>query len=280
MEGRLLRRRGGGLSFLMGGDGPPLLLLHGAPGSAQSWAKVGVRLVNRFRVIIPDLAGFGASEPLVTGYGLEEQAQAVHALLQHLQIKTLFLGGHDFGGLVALTLLRRYPDLRAQGLILAASNPLPDQPPPPWLRMAAIPGVGSLFARLLAGNRWGLRTLYQQAVVNQEDFAWRDYRSHLTPTGMAQTHRILRDGLRRQDNREESALDTILPDLACPALLLWGDEDPLLSVDTAVRLRAALPNPLLKVYAYTGHFVPEERPLETAEDIVLRFYEEPLSIVP
>lgn len=280
MEGRLLRRRGGGLSFLMGGDGPPLLLLHGAPGSAQSWAKVGVRLVNRFRVIIPDLAGFGASEPLITGYGLEEQAQAVHALLQHLQIKTLLLGGHDFGGMVALTLLRHYPELRAQGLILAASNPLPDQPAAPLLRLAAIPGIGSLFARLLAGNRWGLRSLYQQAVANQEEFTWRDYRGHLTPTGMAQTHRILHDGLHRQVDGGELSLDALLPDLACPALLLWGDEDPLLSVDVAVRLRATLPNALLKVYAYTGHFVPEERPIETAEDIVLRFHEEPLSIVP
>ncbi len=275
MEGRLHRRKGGGLSFLMGGDGPPLLLLHGAPGSAQSWFKVGVRLVNRFRVIIPDLAGFGMSEPGTDGASLLDQAQAVRNLLHHLQLKTLYVGGHDFGALVALTLLQTYPDLHARGLILAAGNLLGDAQPMHVMRLAALPGLGTL----LAGNRWGLRLLYQRAVINQEEFAWADYRRHLTKQGMVQTRRILhqRPGELRQ---AVAPLSEFLPQLECPALLLWGDEDPLLPVEIGVRLRATLPDALLKVYAYTGHFVPEERPIETAEDIVLRFYQEPPSIVP
>ena len=259
----------------MGGDGPPLLLLHGAPGSAQSWTKAGVRLVNRFRVIIPDLAGFGASEPGADGASLLDQAQAVRNLLQHLQLKALHLGGHGFGALVGLTLLQNYPEIRARGLILAASNPLGDAQPMSVLRLAAFPGLGAL----LAGNRWGLRLLYQRAVVNQEEFPWADYRRHLTKQSIAQTQRILHQrmgGLRQT----VAPLTELLPTLACPTLLLWGDEDPLLPVEIALKLRATLPDALLKVYAYTGHFVPEERSIETAEDIVLRFYQEPPSIVP
>jgi SsrA-binding protein len=64
--------------------------------------------------------------------------------------------------------------------------------------------------------------------------------------------------------------------ISCPTLLLWGDDDPFLTVNVGERARATLPNALLKVYAYTGHFVPEERPLESAEDIALRFTDTPL----
>lgn len=64
MDGRLHRQcTRSPLSFLMGGDGEPLLLLHGVPGSAQTWQKVGIKLTSRFRIIIPDLMGFGASDP-------------------------------------------------------------------------------------------------------------------------------------------------------------------------------------------------------------------------
>jgi pimeloyl-ACP methyl ester carboxylesterase len=75
-------------------------------------------------------------------------------------------------------------------------------------------------------------------------------------------------------------IEATLPEIRCPTLLLWGDEDPFFTIDVAERGRAALPDAMLKVYAYTGHFVPEERPLESAEDIVLRFTDVPLIIKP
>jgi pimeloyl-ACP methyl ester carboxylesterase len=73
-------------------------------------------------------------------------------------------------------------------------------------------------------------------------------------------------------------IEATLPQITCPTLLLWGDEDPFCTVNVAEQVRAVLPDALLKVYAYTGHFVPEERPIECAEDIVLRFTDLPLLI--
>src|SRR5262245_42091134 len=122
MDERLHRRRGAGLSFLMGGDGEPLLLLHGVPGSSQSWQKVGIKVASRFRVIIPDLMGFGASDPPADDFYLEAQARSLRALLNYLQIKSLILGGHGFGASVALTLMRLYPELHVSGLILSATH--------------------------------------------------------------------------------------------------------------------------------------------------------------
>ncbi|HXF61160.1 MAG TPA: alpha/beta hydrolase [Caldilineaceae bacterium] len=270
MEERLHRRRAGGLSFLMGGVGEPLLLLHGIPGSAESWLMVGMRLANRFRVIIPDLLGFGASEAAPAASYMEDQARAVRQLLAHLRITELYLGGHDFGGPVALTLLRLFPELSARGLILSATNLFTDTRLPLSLRIARTPGLSSLFFWGMAGNRLGLRLLYNNAARNKEDIPWRRFRRHLTRSGIAQTRYIFQRSLSNlRANYQE--LEGMLPHLTCPSLVIWGDEDPFLAVDVGERLRATLPDAILKVYAFTGHFVPEERPIETAEDIILRF---------
>ena len=276
MDGRLHRRRGAGLSFLMGGDGEPLLLLHGVPGSSQAWQKVGIKLTSRFRIIIPDLMGFGASDPPGQDFYLEAQAHAVRALLNYLQIDTLYLGGHGFGAAVAITLMRLYPEVTVRGLILAATNLFTDTQIPFPMRFARWPGLNQLFAMGLAGNRLGLRVLYESAIHNKEDAQWRDFRHHLTRNSIKLSRLVFQRNLAHYES-DYAEIQATLPDITCPTLLLWGDEDPLYTVSVGERARAALPNALLKVYAYTGHFVPEERPIECAEDIALRFTDMPLS---
>ncbi|PSQ96060.1 MAG: hypothetical protein BRD55_08430 [Bacteroidetes bacterium SW_9_63_38] len=73
---------------------------------------------------------------------VEAHADAVYHLLDHMQVDSLFLGGHSFGGLVALALLRRFPDLSVQGLALAACAPFPDPERPLLLQLAAVPLLG------------------------------------------------------------------------------------------------------------------------------------------
>jgi pimeloyl-ACP methyl ester carboxylesterase len=122
----------------------------------------------------------------------------------------------------------------------------------------------------MAGNRLGLRLLYQRALRNQEDLPWKEFRRHLTRSGVARTRAIFRHSLVNLKAHHQP-VEEMLSRIAAPSLIVWGDEDPFLAVPVAERLRATLPDAVLKVYAYTGHFVPEERPIETAEDIVLRF---------
>lgn len=278
MDERLHRRRGAGLSFLMGGDGEPLLLLHGVPGSSQSWQKVGIKVASRFRVIIPDLMGFGASDPPPDDeYYLEAQAKSVRALLNYLQINTLYLGGHGFGASVAVTLMRLYPELNVRGLTLSATNLFTDTQIPFPINLARLPLFNQLLSWGMAGNRLGLRALYESAIENKDEAQWREFRRHLTGGSVKLTRRIVqRDLADFQANNAE--IEATLPEITCPTLLLWGDEDPFYPVHVGERVRAALPDALLKVYAYTGHFVPEERPIECAEDIVLRFTDIPLML--
>src|SRR5688572_19153190 len=97
----------------MRGDGEAVVLLHGIPGSSRAWEPVASRLASEFRVIAPDLLGFGGSSGKRDADALwaDSQACAVAALLDGLDIERATLVGHDFGGPVALLLTALRPEL-------------------------------------------------------------------------------------------------------------------------------------------------------------------------
>jgi haloacetate dehalogenase len=90
-DGELRRHKIGDLSVLAGGEGEPVVLLHGIPGSAFAWESAGMLLAERYRLIIPDLLGFGRSDPPKGDYYMEAQAAAIGGLLAELGIRSLRL---------------------------------------------------------------------------------------------------------------------------------------------------------------------------------------------
>ena len=270
MPPSLSRHEHAGLHYFRGGSGPPLLLLHGLPGSSHTWRSAGRLLAAHYDVIVPDLGGFGDSAPLDDealhldhDFYMEAHAEALHRLLDCLDVDTLYLGGHDFGGPVGLTLLRLFPRYTARGLVLSATNLFTDPHVPLPLRVANVPLLGTAAFRLLAGTRPGLRLLYRAAVQNRSAFPIREFDRHLTASGLNQTWRIFHRSLA---NLEDSYRDVeaLLPRLDVPTIVLWGDRDPFFPVDAATRLVEALPDATLSIFEDTGHFVPEERPEMTA----------------
>jgi pimeloyl-ACP methyl ester carboxylesterase len=90
------------ISFVDGGQGPALLLIHGIPVWGYLWKDCLEPLAAHFRVIIPDLAGYGYSDQRDSfDRSIKVQARILAGLLNHLQIDKLFVVGHDIGGAVA-----------------------------------------------------------------------------------------------------------------------------------------------------------------------------------
>jgi pimeloyl-ACP methyl ester carboxylesterase len=274
VRNQLERLQQGRHSFLTGGAGEPLLLLHGIPGSAFAWEHAGALLSEHFRVIIPDLRGFGRSQAPDGDFYMEAQARSLYTFLQGLGIKRLSIGAHDFGGPVAFTLMRLFPDLAVRTLVISATNLFTDTPIPPPLRLAAVPVLGDLFFRVAVGNRVGLRVLHWGATRNTSAASWRSFQRHLTTSGVDLTRRIFQRSLADLKGNYV-AIEGMLSAITQPAFVLWGDTDPFFGTAVGERTHRALRGSQLKVYRDTGHFVPEERPKEVARDIehfLLRAY--------
>jgi pimeloyl-ACP methyl ester carboxylesterase len=82
-------------------DGEPVVLLHGWPQSWYAWRRVIPYLAGRYRVIAPDLRGFGESSRPATGYDTRTVAGDIVRLLDHLGIARVHLVCHDFGAVTA-----------------------------------------------------------------------------------------------------------------------------------------------------------------------------------
>ena len=101
------------LHYVRGGNGPPVLLIHGFPQDWFEYQRIMPRLAKHFTVVAVDLRGIGGSKATPGGYDAANLAEDIQQLLTALKLKQAYIVGHDIGGQVAYALLRRHPqDLR------------------------------------------------------------------------------------------------------------------------------------------------------------------------
>jgi 3-oxoadipate enol-lactonase len=115
--------------YLDAGTGDPaVVLLHAFPVSSGMWEDQIVALAPRWRVVAPDLPGFGQSPPSGSGEAtIDGWADLVAGLVAELGLGPVVVGGLSMGGYVAFSLLRRHPSLVA-GLVLADTRAAADTP--------------------------------------------------------------------------------------------------------------------------------------------------------
>ncbi len=118
-----------------------LVSLHYFGGSSRSWHGVIECLADEYRCIAPDLRGFGDSQATPGGYAVNDGADDVAALIEHLGIERYVLVGHSMGGKIALALAARQP-AGLQSLILLAPSPPTPEPMAEAERQRLLNGYG------------------------------------------------------------------------------------------------------------------------------------------
>ncbi|HEY2461781.1 MAG TPA: alpha/beta hydrolase [Candidatus Acidoferrum sp.] len=122
-ESKVVQANGTQLHYVRGGDGPPLILIHGFPQDWFEYRAVMPRLAKRFTVVAVDLRGIGGSAPSAGGYDAATMAEDIHQLISLLKLEHVYMVGHDIGGQVAYALVRRYPEITRGAMILDTAIP-------------------------------------------------------------------------------------------------------------------------------------------------------------
>jgi pimeloyl-ACP methyl ester carboxylesterase len=265
LEERFVEARGVRMRYFVGGEGPPLVLVHGLGGAASNWGELTPLLEPRRRLLVPDLPGHGGSSALPGVSGLEPFADRVAAVAEHEGMLPAPVVGHSLGGMVVLRLALRRPDV-VEAVVLAGAAGL---------------SVGGVWGRQLlsvfTAVRPGRIAARHRSLVRRSPLLRRlvfGFVSVADPVGLTDeavegflVGQLLHtdvDGawqaLRRDDPRQE------LEGVTCPVLVLWGAEDVQLPLDDAFEYTRRL-GARLRVIPGCGHLLIGERPEACADAI-------------
>jgi haloacetate dehalogenase len=123
------------LHYVIGGEGPTVVLLHGWAQSWWAWQRLMPALAQRFRVVAPDLRGVGGSSVPAGGFDKRTMARDIYGLAEQLGTPEISVVGHDIGGMVAYAYAAQFPEaVRAAAL---ASVLVPE---PSWRELPLLPG--------------------------------------------------------------------------------------------------------------------------------------------
>jgi pimeloyl-ACP methyl ester carboxylesterase len=247
------------------GSGPPLVLLHGWPQHWWSWRRLIPRLAQRYRVIVPDLRGWGWSAAPPGDYAKATFAHDILALLDAEGLDRVRLMGHDWGGYVAFLIALASPE-RVERLV--ALDIAPPWPGPPRLRQLALPAFAS-YQVLVGTPRLGPRTMTtNNTFVRTILRAGSGPGARWTGEELDMYANVLRDPARAEASSAcyRTFLTRELPasirrggragELAVPSLLLMSQNSALRRVIDPQPSR----NLEVRTIARAGHFLPEEAP--------------------
>jgi pimeloyl-ACP methyl ester carboxylesterase len=238
------------------GSGPPLVFIHGFPFSRDCWQPQVDGLSSSYRVIAPNLPGFGGRQGAAGAATMDAFADDVASLLADLDTGPVVLAGHSMGGYVALAFARRHADL-LRGLVLIATRSGPDSPEVAAGRRAAAEKVSAS----------GIDAMVDGMVPKMLAPV------HRNPESLAALREFMmsssRDGvigaLLGMANRPDSTPG--LAGISIPTLVVTGADDEVIAPAESEALAAAIPGARLRVLPDAGHMVAWEQPEAFAREL-------------
>ncbi len=249
-----------GISYQIKGKGFPLILIHAFPTDHRLWAPQIDVLQRHFRVITPDLYGFGqASQTNGEAVSMVEQARGIKKLMDQLHIRKAIIGGESMGGYIALAFLKQYPDSVA-GLILSDTRTGEDSPEVKIKREAGAKDV------LENGTEKVINDFMPKAL---SPMASDETRSYLKNILIEQSSTGIASALRGMALRENTS--SVLSNTELPILILTGDQDALISPQESQNMHALAKNSELIIIQNAGHLSSLEQPQQWNQAVINMF---------
>ena len=237
------------MAYVEAGDpnGEPLLLLHGYTDSSRSWTPM-IPHLGRYRLLIPDQRGHGASDAPECCYSTSQLAFDARLFLDALEVKRAAVAGHSLGSMAAVSLAAEYPD-RVSKLVLIGSTALAPVKRGDWLFESASSVKGKLDPASQFARDWHpanqptpIDPVFAKA-MNDDLYripahVWRGVLRELTDVPVGR----------------HSA------DVKAPVLVLSGGKDPLFTSEHHQSLLKAFPQAKSEVFPELGHNLNWEKP--------------------
>lgn len=268
------------LHYVTGGSGEPLVLLPGWPQTWWSYRKMMPLLAKNYKVIVVDIRGMGGSGKPPGGYDKKTMARDVYELVHELGYRQVFMCGHDIGSMVAFSFAANHPDATLKLVML--DIPHPDES---WYTIPMIPAPGKITNKIDEDHAYQWCFAFHQITGLPEDLLlgrvhieqdWIFHYLLYDETAVSPFDRAVyvnaydsRDGIRAGNAWYQAFARDITDEkdytpLQMPVLGIGGPAFKRLQ--NYLSKKAA--NLTMQKAAGSGHFIPEEKPEETAARII------------
>jgi pimeloyl-ACP methyl ester carboxylesterase len=227
--------------YYEGGEGPPLVFVHGLGAESLNWVPAMLDMRNQFHVYAIDLLGHGDSQKPDIAYSIEQQSEILHKFLATQNIKSADVVGVSMGGWVALKLAIEHPE-SVNRLVVADAAGLKFQTNITVRNfLPSTPEEFITFMAMLTPRQYPAPYPVRRDFLNQvAEHAWI-------------TRRIFDSFLTYQD-----VLDGKLQSVKSPVLVIWGKEEKLIPLSVGEEMKQQLPNSSLLVCSDSGHLAVYE----------------------
>jgi len=238
------------ISYTERGHGLPVVLVHGFPLDNRIWESQVAALSDKYRIIAPDLPGFGKSQP-PKPFTMESFADSLHAFLTQIKAVPCALAGLSMGGYMSFAYERKYPtDLKA--LILVDTKAEADTPEGKagrnkMIETARTSGSPAIAAAMLPKMLSPQSQQTRPQLVQQA----REIMEACPPQTIEYALAAMRD---RNDFRD------CCPSVAIPTLIIVGDADAITPPAVAESMNKSIPHSKLVIIKGAGHLSPMEQP--------------------
>lgn len=234
------------------GSGPAVLLVHGFPLNRHMWRpQVAILVAAGYRVIVPDLRGFGDSEVTDPPGSMDLLADDLVELLDHLGLSQAAVVGMSMGGYLLFNLLERYPQ-RVQAAVFAVTRAGADSAEARAARRRLVDEVLRFGPQVVADR-------FQQVLFAPDTEAERPRLAEEVYSWMVATASSgLAAGLLAMAQRRDST--ALLPLITAPALAIGAEQDQVCPPDQLRAIAAAVPGCRLCIIPGAGHMVNLEQP--------------------
>lgn len=249
--------------YLEGGRAEPLILLHGFGGEKDDWTPIARLLTPHFRVIAPDLPGFGDSTRRPEArYGVDEQLERIAEFAGVLGLDHFHLGGYSMGGYLAAMFAARHPERVDSAWLLA----------PAGVFSAAPSEVDELIAAgdnpIVVSDRAGFERMFELCFSTQPPIPAQFKRPMLARALAAAP---FNERIYAHMTADPPPLEGVAGQIRARTLVVWGDDDRVLHPSGLDVLQGLMPDASCVRMTNMGHLPMLERPDETAADF-LRFH--------
>ena len=265
------------MHYVMQGEGPLIVLLHGFPEFWYSWRyQIPMLAEHGYTVVAPDLRGYNDSDKPRTGYDVATLIRDIEGLIKGLGYERATVVGHDWGGVLAWVFAMGYPRMTERLIVMNAPHPQAmlrelrtlKQLRKSWYMFAfQLPWLPEYLLKRNNANEIGrmLRGAAVQKAAFAREITAKYQEAMNKPGAMTAALNYYRQLFRRWPQSAAKASR-----IAAPTLLIWGEQDIALDIALTTGLEQWVDNLQVKRIPDSGHWVQQEKP-EQVNSFMLEF---------